>query len=156
MTDPISDPEDTWNLPPKRGWTPGERPGPLSQASCAAGALLRWGEFQVCAFPQRLAQAPGQRKWRLGKDADGLWAQRVGSADSVGPGGNEVPPGRGTGGLSTWKPGYSVMACQGADVLFGSREGDGPISDRSEGTCARSRAGPKSELVRRVKVGYCP
>ena len=38
LTDPIVDPGEIRNLPPKRGWAPGRNLGPLSRALSAAGA----------------------------------------------------------------------------------------------------------------------
>ena len=52
--------------------------------------------------------------------------------------------------------GNSAMAYHSADVLSGSREGDGSILVLTEGTHARADAGLQSELAQRGKVGCCP
>ena len=52
--------------------------------------------------------------------------------------------------------GFSVMAYQKAEALFGRCEGQGSILARLVGTCARAPRGSKKEdIAQRAKVGYC-
>ena len=48
------------------------------------------------------------------------------------------------------------MAYESAAILFGSCDAGSSILVRLEGTCARAHQGPKTDLARRAKVGYCP
>ena len=50
--------------------------------------------------------------------------------------------------------GYSFMAYQSAELLFGRREGSGLILVRTEGTCARGHtAGENAAVTQRATVG---
>ena len=51
---------------------------------------------------------------------------------------------------------YSVTACRGAEILSGSREGDGSILGRLEESCARAHPGTKNGSARGAEAGYCP
>ena len=69
------------------------------------------------------------------------------------PGQVGYPPGVATDA----QVGFSVMAYQSAEMLFGRREEDGYISVRLQGACARAhQGGQKGDMTQRAKVGYCP
>ena len=120
---------------------------------------------RILTLPGRLVQAPDQGT-RLGADADDSWARRVIGERLFGRSGGvcsgdrrasfreemEFPPNIATDA----QPGYSAVAYQSADILFGSREGDCSILVRIEDTCTPAHAGPKSEMARRARVGYWP
>ena len=130
---------------------------------------------QVWELLNRLARERKRRhNWRWGVHlrpyASGLHSQMVADSDTAPPsirkaGFREVvevlrcpgevgyPPGVATDA----QLGFSAMAYQPAEMLFGRREEGGYISVRLQGTCARAhQGGQKGDMTQRAKAGYRP
>ena len=128
-------------------------------------------DFQVWELPDREARVGEEyRGWRLGvrlgAAASGERSRRICYLSSTPPGIRKAafrevmdvlrykgkvgyPPSVATDA----QLGFSAMAYQYAEVLFGQREG---IPVRFEGTCPRvRRAGKKADNTQRAKVGFC-
>ena len=70
-------------------------------------------------------------------------------SEGIGEGSYGIPLGERTGGML----GYSVVARRSYAIHFDSRGGDGSISVRLEGSCARAHPGA-NEFARRARVRY--
>ena len=158
--------------------------GPLTRAVALARAARPDAEdfraffgraFEAWALTGRRARGgKGCHRWRRGvrlrPAASGELPQRIYDLSPAPPrirraGSREVAYALRCGGQVEYPPsvapdaklGYSVLARQSAELLFGQREGSGEILVRLEGACARAHeAGKTTKVAQRAKVGELP
>ena len=161
-----------WKLLERREGAPGNSaPGVKMPPSLAdsLGGIFRSGNFRLAmpAMERRVATGVWAADWALLRrdcihNGFRTWmqlAQSFGNQASAKSGFLRSP------GQAGYPPsvaadahlGFSVMAYQSAEVLFGRCLGQGSVPVRVAGSGARAPQGSKKDdITQRAKVGYCP